>query len=75
MVCDNEQQTVVVQRRCLRAARDIKAGEIITRNMVDVLRPAVPGAILPNEVTAVIGLKALVDLPMGKELRWEELGK
>ena len=75
VVCDNEQQTVVVQRRCLRAARDIKAGEKFTREMIDVLRPATPGAILPNDVQSVIGLKALVDLPMGKELRWEELGK
>lgn len=74
MVCDNEQQTVIVQRRCLRAARDIKAGERFTREMIDVLRPAAPGAILPNEVQSVIGLKAMSDLPMGKELRWEELG-
>lgn len=75
VVCDNEQQTVIVQRRCLRAARDIKKGEIFTRELIDVLRPATPGAILPNEVTAVIGLKALVEVPAGKELRWEELGK
>jgi sialic acid synthase SpsE len=75
VVCDNEQQTVIVQRRCLRAARDIKTGEIFTRDMIDVLRPSTPGAIQPNEVTAVIGLKALVDMPAGKELRWEELGK
>jgi len=75
MVCGNEQQTVIVQRRCLRAARDIKAGEVFTREMVDVLRPAAPSAVLPNEINAVIGLRALVDMPMGKELRWGELGK
>ncbi|MBA4419979.1 MAG: N-acetylneuraminate synthase [Anaerolinea sp.] len=75
MVCENEQHTVVVQRRCLRTARDVKAGEVFNRSMIDVLRPATPGAILPNEVDAVIGLKALVDLPAGKELRWEELGQ
>ena len=75
VVCENEQQTVIVQRRCLRAAREIKAGERFTREMIDVLRPATPGAILPNDVQSLIGLKALIDLPMGKELRWEELGK
>lgn len=75
VVCENEQHTVVVQRRCLRTARDVKAGEIFIRTMIDVLRPATLGAIVPNEVNAVIGLKALVDLPMGKELRWEELGQ
>jgi sialic acid synthase SpsE len=70
----NEQDTQVVQRRCLRAARDIKKGEVFTREMIDVLRPATPGAIKPNEIPNVIGTKALTDLPQGKELRWTDLG-
>jgi N-acetylneuraminate synthase len=53
----NEQETKVVQRRCLRTARDIKAGEVFTRNMIDVLRPATPGAIKPYEIPNVIGTK------------------
>lgn len=71
----NEQDTQVVQRRCLRAARDIKAGEVLTREMIDVLRPATPGAIKPHEIPNVIGTKALTDLPKGRELRWTDLGK
>lgn len=74
VVCINEQQTVIVQRRCLRAARDIRAGELFDRAMIDVLRPATPGGILPNDINRVIGMKALVDLPTGRELRWEDLG-
>ncbi len=73
-VAGNEAETAVIQRRCLRAARDIKAGEILTREMVDILRPAAPGAIKPHEIAAVIGTKALVDMPLGKELRWTDLG-
>jgi N-acetylneuraminate synthase len=73
-VAENEADTVIVQRRCLRASREIHAGEIITRAMIDVLRPATPGAILPYEIESVIGTKALVDLPCGKELRWTDLG-
>ena len=69
-VADNEIDTVVIQRRCLRAARDIKAGEVLTREMIDVLRPATKGAILPDQITNVIGLKMLEDAPYGKELRW-----
>ncbi|NLG73102.1 MAG: N-acetylneuraminate synthase [Chloroflexi bacterium] len=72
-VADNEKETVIVQRRCLRAGRDIKAGEVFTREMIDVLRPATPGAILPYEIEAVIGCKARVDIPCGKELRWTAL--
>lgn len=72
-VADNEKETVIVQRRCLRAGRDIKAGEVFTREMIDVLRPATPGAILPYEIEAVIGCKARVDIPCGKELLWTDL--
>ncbi|NPV86533.1 MAG: N-acetylneuraminate synthase [Anaerolineae bacterium] len=74
VVTENEKDTVIVQRRCLRAARDIKAGETLTREMLDVLRPATPGAILPYEIAAVIGTRALQDIPLGKELRWTMLG-
>ena len=74
-VAENEQQTVYLQRRCLRAARDLKAGEIITREMVDVLRPVAKGAILPNELNLVIGTKILSDMPAGKEICWTDLGK
>ena len=73
-ICDNEKQTAIVQRRCLRAARDIKAGEVFTREMIDVLRPAAPEAIKPDQIEQVIGTKALTDLTYGQELRWTDLG-
>ncbi len=73
-ITGNEAQTSVVQRRCLRAARDIKAGETFTREMIDVLRPATPGAIKPDQILNVIGTKAINDIPLGKELRWMDLG-
>jgi len=73
-VADNEKETVYVQRRCLRAARDIKAGELFTREMIDVLRPVTPGAILPQAIEEVVGMHALEDIPAGKELRWTMLG-
>jgi sialic acid synthase SpsE len=70
----NEVETSVIQRRCLRAARDIKSGEVLTRAMIDVLRPATPGAIKPDQVGVLIGTKAIVDIPSGKELRWTMFG-
>ncbi|MFL7893355.1 MAG: N-acetylneuraminate synthase family protein [Anaerolineales bacterium] len=73
-VMANEEQTVVVQRRCLRASRDISAGETITREMITVLRPATPGAILPYEIDRVIGTRSIAAIPAGKELRWTDLG-
>ncbi len=73
-IAGNEQDTKVIQRRCLRAARDIHAGEKLTREMIDVLRPATQGAIKPHELPQVIGTCALKDLAKGQELRWLDLG-
>jgi N-acetylneuraminate synthase len=73
-ITGNEQETAIVQRRCLRAARDIRAGEVFTRDMIDVLRPATPGAIKPDQIESVIGTKALHDFKYGQELRWIDLG-
>jgi len=74
IIAENERDTVVVQRRCLRAAQDIKAGQTLTREMIDVLRPATPGAIMPYDIEQVIGLTARQDIPFGQELRWTQLG-
>ena len=73
-IAENEKDTSVVQRRCLRAARAVKQGEVFTREMIDVLRPATPGAIKPYEITGVIGTRALHDFALGQELRWTDLG-
>ncbi len=75
VISGNELQTAIVQRRCLRAARDIRAGEVFSREMIDVLRPATPGAILPNEIDGLIGKRALLDMKSGQELRWTQIGE
>jgi sialic acid synthase SpsE len=74
VIAANEQETKIVQRRCLRAGRDIAAGEQLERDMIDVLRPATPGAIRPHEIRAVIGTRALKPIAKGQELRWTDLG-
>jgi sialic acid synthase SpsE len=72
-VTENEQETYVLQRRCLRASRDIKAGETFTPDMVEPLRPAAAGAMMPWEITDLVGKKALIDMPYGMDLRWENV--
>ena len=72
-VAGNEKETVVLQRRCLRAGRDIKIDDVITREMIDVLRPATPGAISPKEIEAVVGTKAAVNILAGEALFWTKL--
>ena len=72
-VADNEKDTYIVQRRCLRAAREIKAGEVFNEEMIEILRPATPGALMSWDLDKVIGMKARANMPFGKDLRWTDL--
>ena len=72
-VADNERDTVVVQRRCLRAAADLKAGTALTATMLEALRPAPQEAVKPYDLPKVLGKKLRRDLPFGDILRWEDL--
>jgi N-acetylneuraminate synthase len=72
-VAENEKETYIVQRHCLRVARDVKAGETFTETMLEVLRPATPGALMAWDIPKVVGKKAVADMPYGKEVRWSDL--
>lgn len=74
-IAENEIQTVSIQRRCVRAAVAIKAGQKITRDVLDPLRPADPGAIQPYEIPAMIGATAGVDIPAGASISWKMLAE
>ena len=70
---DNELETVVLQRRCLRAGRDLPAGTVLTADDVEVLRPATPGALPPGAFDDVVGRTVRHDLVFGQELTWSAL--
>lgn len=70
---DNEQETVVLQRRCLRAAGDLKPGDVLDDTTVDVLRPATPGALRPNDLERVRGRAVRRHLVHGQEITWTDV--
>ena len=72
-VAGNETQTFILQRRCLRASSNLKHGQIIERNHLDVLRPAPADAIFPYDIDKIIGLRLRTDVPAGEYLRWTML--
>ena len=74
-ITGNEIDTSVVQRRCVRAARNIARGEQIQRDMLDVLRPSDANAIKPHEIDKMIGCHVLEDIKFGQALSWTILGK
>lgn len=70
----NETQTVVLQRRCVRAAKPLKAGHVLERSDFEVLRPATVGAVPAHEAEKVTGQRINRDLAYGEEIRWTDLG-
>ncbi len=69
----NEKETAILQRRCLRASKNLHKDEIITKDMLEVLRPAPKGAILPYEIDELIGKKLLKDIVHGSDLKWSDV--
>lgn len=69
-VVENETDTVVVQRRCLRAAQDLKAGALLSSEMVEALRPAPRDGIFPYELDRLLGMRLAIDVPLGEHFRW-----
>jgi N-acetylneuraminate synthase len=72
-VAGNEKDTVIVQRRCLRAARDLPAGTVLEREMIDVLRPAPSDAIAPYDLDRALGKRLRDTVSAGDALLWTML--
>ncbi len=70
---ENEIQTVVLQRRSLRARYSLPAGYILSEKDLVPLRPCPSDAIPPYEIGRVVGRELMVALEEGVELRWEDL--
>ncbi len=70
-VAENERETVVVQRRCLRASRPLAAGTQLTRDMIDVLRPAPPDAVIPYDLPRLLHCRTTAAVAAGECFRWD----
>jgi sialic acid synthase SpsE len=70
-VADNERQTVVVQRRSLRATRDLDAGATLARGDLEPLRPAPAGSVPPYGIDEVVGRRLSKPLARGEALQWD----
>lgn len=65
---ENEAETVVLQRRSLRLAKDRKAGDVLTEQDLEVLRPAPAGALQPYELPKVLNRKLKIAKQAGDAL-------
>jgi sialic acid synthase SpsE len=67
-VAENESETVVIQRRCLRASKDLKAGIKLQESDLDALRPAVIDAVMPYDANKIYGRILKKDMKRGEHL-------
>jgi sialic acid synthase SpsE len=63
---DNERQTIVLQRRAVRAVSHLPKGHIITAEDLTVLRPCPPGAVLPYEARSLVGKRLRFEKRVGE---------
>lgn len=71
---NNEKDTVVLQRRCLRFKHDMKVGQIVNEEDLESLRPAPVNAVVPYQIDKVVGKVLLKDKEKGQALQFEDLG-
>lgn len=69
----SEKETVVIQRRGMYAARLIRAGEKITRDAIEYLRPAI--GFRPPEIKKVMGRIARRDIPKGAPITSKDISR
>ncbi len=73
VVEENEQDTVVVQRRAIRAAKVLPAGTVLRRDMLEVLRPAPRDGVFPYDLPRVVNRKLKNAVQAGQHLTWNDL--
>jgi len=70
---NNEVETVIVQRRALRAKADLDVGSIIERDNIISLRPCPKDAIPPYKISEIVGKVIKVKIKKGDYIKWEYL--
>ncbi len=70
---DNEKQSYVVQRRCLCARVDLKAGHLIKKSDLIPLRPIGNNSFQPYEISSIVGKTLTNDLLAGEHLKKQDI--
>ena len=72
-VYDEEKAQYVSMKRSIRARQDIPAGTVITREMIEVLRPCEEGDLKASQISIVVGRIAKTDMKHGDALHFADI--
>jgi sialic acid synthase SpsE len=70
---DNESQTVVLQRRAIRARQGLAAGTVVTEEDFDMLRPCPPDGLPPSDLPVIVGRRLGRGVAAGEHIKWSDL--
>ena len=70
---ENELKSAIVQRRALRAVRDLVAGSVLTEADFFPLRPILEGGYAPYRIEELVGKKLKKTLNQGEQITQEDL--
>jgi sialic acid synthase SpsE len=69
----NEKETVVLQRRAIRANKDLLAGNVIYENDLEFLRPCPEDALPPYELSNILNKKLTANIKSGDCIKWRNI--
>jgi N-acetylneuraminate synthase len=69
----NESETVILQRRAIRMAKDLGIGGILSQAELTVLRPCPADGLPPYMLEKIVGKRIRRDITAGEYLRWIDL--
>ena len=70
---DNERETAILQRRCIRASHDLGKNSLLGQGDVTMLRPCPADGIAPFEFRKLLGRRLKRSVSSGEHLKWEDI--
>ena len=65
---ENEEKSLIVQRRSLRAIHDLPVGQLITKNDLEALRPIPADGFAPYQIQELVGKKLVKPIAKGEHI-------
>lgn len=70
---ENEHETAIVQRRCIRASRDLQKDALLCEDDLTMLRPCPADGIAPFKFRELVGKRLRQSVSSGQHLKWEDV--
>ncbi len=71
---DNEKETVILQRRAIRAKYDLSKGRFISNDDLEFLRPCPADALSPYELGNILNKELKCNIKTGDYIKWKDIG-